>query len=81
MRDCVLVFEVVDIIGGHELEAELSGQPRRLLADQILPFDAMVLDFDVEILAENVLLNFRCRIRFRVVSGRQVRRDHASGTG
>ena len=76
----VLMLDVVDVVRADKLEAELPGEPRRFLADHLLAVDAVVLDFNVEIPAENLLVYPRCFVRFFVPPRSQMCRDDTSGT-
>lgn len=45
----------MDVVGGGHLDAELRGQDLDALPDYLLLLDAVVVDLDVEALAEDVL--------------------------
>ena len=50
----ILLAEVVRVRCGHDGNVQLPGQAQQLRVDQLLILDAVPLDFNIEILSENV---------------------------
>ena len=81
VRDRVLLPDVMAVVCGDKFDAQLAAQARCALEDDGIAFCRVILNFQIQIFAEQVF-ELGSNLRSRgVIARAQIRRDHTACAG